>query len=122
MADNESMLTRDNFINLKEGLGRVRDNRKLYRKMLGFFMNSGEFAALEESLEQKDYGKAADVAHAIKGMTGNLGFTELFKLSTKLMDELRQGVADEDSLAAYRTAYSLTKKHVEDLIVEIDSE
>ncbi|MDR0470063.1 MAG: Hpt domain-containing protein [Peptococcaceae bacterium] len=118
MADNESLMIRDDYINLKEGLGRVRDNKKLYRKMLGFFMESGEFTALEDSLVQKDFGKAADVAHAIKGMTGNLGFTELFKLSTKMMEELRHDQDAGETVAAFWAAYNQTKIYVEEIMVE----
>ena len=119
MADNVSSLTRNDYINLEEGLGRVRDNKKLFRKMLGMFLESGEFASLEESLTQKEYDKAADYAHAIKGITGNLGMTELFRISTKMMEDLRLGAPDEDSQAALCAAYSITRQYVEDIMAEL---
>jgi HPt (histidine-containing phosphotransfer) domain-containing protein len=122
MADNGSLLTRDDYINLKEGLGRVRDNKKLFRRMLGMFMESGEFAVMEDFLMQKDYAKAADAAHAIKGMTGNLGLTELFKISTRMMEELRQGDTAEESQADFRAAYSQTRKYVEEVMAELEAE
>ena len=118
MADT---LTREDYVNIKEALGRVRDNRKLFRRMLGMFMESGEFAALEDCLMQKDYNKAADAAHAIKGMTGNLSLTELFKASTKMMEELRQGAASEETQAAFRAAYSQTRLYVEEIMREMDA-
>ena len=120
MADNGSLLTRDDCVNMKEGLGRVRDNKKLFRRMLGLFLESGEFASLEEYLVQADYEKAADAAHAIKGMTGNLSLTELFRISAKMMDELRQGVASEELIAEFRVAYSQTRLHVEEIMQELD--
>ncbi|MCL1805569.1 MAG: Hpt domain-containing protein [Clostridiales bacterium] len=119
MAD---LLSRDDYINIKEALTRVRDNKKLFRRMLGLFMESGEFANLEDSLMQKDYGKAADAAHAIKGMTGNLSLTELFKISTRMMEELRQGIASEESQADFRAAYSQTRLYVEEVMAEMDGE
>jgi len=119
MADNDSLLSRDDYVNVKEGLARIRDNKKLYRRMLGMFLESGEFAALEDSLMQKDYGKAADSAHAIKGMTGNLSLTELFNVSTKMMEELRQGLAPDESQAAFRAAYGMTRQYVEEVIQEL---
>ena len=122
MADHDSLLTRDDYINVKEALGRVRDNKKLFRRMLGLFLESGEFATLEDSLMQKDYAKAADAAHAIKGITGNLSLTELFKISTRMMEELRQGVASEESQADFRAAYSQTRKYVEEVMTELDGQ
>ena len=120
MTDKGSTLTRDDCINVKEGLARVRENKKLFRRMLGLFLESGEFAAFEDSLMQKDYAKAADAAHAIKGMTGNLSLTEVYKISAKMMEELRQGVASEESYAAYKVAYAQTRIHVEAVMQEMD--
>ena len=120
MADNDSLLTRDDYINIKEALGRVRDNKKLFRRMLGLFMESGEFATLEDSLMQKDYAKAGDAAHAIKGITGNLALTELFKISTKMMEELRQGIASDETQAAFRAAYGQTRLYVEEVMRELE--
>ena len=120
MADNGSMLTRDNCINVKEGLSRVRDNKKLYRRMLGMFLESGEFASLEEYLAQKDFPKAADSAHTIKGITGNLSLTALFNISTKMMEDLRQGVTSDEAEASLRAAYSQTRLYVEEVMKELD--
>jgi HPt (histidine-containing phosphotransfer) domain-containing protein len=122
MADSESQLIREAYINVNEALARVRDNKKLFRRMLGLFMESGEFAALEDSLMQKDYAKAADAAHAIKGITGNLALTELFKISTRMMEELRQGIASEESQADFRAAYSQTRIYVEEVMQELDGQ
>ena len=116
------LLTREDCINLKEGLSRVRDNKKLYRRMLGLFMESGEFAVLEDSLMQKDYQKAGDVAHAIKGMTGNLSLTLLYKISSRMMDELRQGIASEESQADFRDIYEKTRLYVDEVMKELDSQ
>ena len=122
MDDNGAQLTRDDYINVTEGLARVRDNKKLYRRMLGMFLENGEFAAMEESLMQKDYAKAADAAHAIKGMTGNLSLTELFSISTRMMEELRQGVASEESYAAFKSAYGQTRIYAEEIMQELGDE
>jgi len=119
MADND-FLNRDDYINIKEGLARVRDNKKLYKRMLGMFLESGEFAVFDDYLAQKDYAKAADSAHAIKGMTGNLSLTQLFTISTKMMEDLRQGINSDEAEAAYKAAYNQTRVFVEELIQELD--
>lgn len=109
------------YIDLETALSRVRGNKAIYKKMLVLFQSSGEFASLEETLVQSDYERAAEVAHGIKGMTGNLGLTKLFETSTNLLQTLRQGVLDADTLAAYRSAYEETKKCVDYLVLNIET-
>jgi len=120
MADIEAIRTRDDYINVKEGLSRVRDNKKLYRRMLGLFLENGEFASLEEFLTQKEYAKAADSAHTIKGMTGNLSLTALFTLSTRMMEDLRQGETSDEVEASFRAAYGQTRIYVEEVMAELE--
>jgi HPt (histidine-containing phosphotransfer) domain-containing protein len=104
------------YIDMETGLGRVRGNAAIYKKMLGMFLNSKEFGAFEEALTANDYSKAADVAHAIKGLTGNLALTPLFEESTKLMNQLREGKYDEATLQNYRTALTETRGEVEKVL------
>jgi HPt (histidine-containing phosphotransfer) domain-containing protein len=104
------------YIDMETGLGRVRGNAVIFKKMLGMFLNSKEFALFEEALAEKDYGKAADVAHAIKGLTGNLALTPLFEESTKLMNQLREGNCDEATLGNYRAILTHTRSEVEKII------
>ncbi|MGI6152925.1 MAG: Hpt domain-containing protein [Christensenellaceae bacterium] len=107
------------YINKEEGLSRVRGNEKLYGKMLQMFLNSKEFDALDESLKTDDLTRSAEIAHGIKGMTGNLSLTLLFETSTQLMNELRSGKKDEATVAAYQDAYGKTRELVEALLSEI---
>ncbi|MCL2578974.1 MAG: Hpt domain-containing protein [Oscillospiraceae bacterium] len=90
------------YINLEEGLGRVRGNQKLYARMLGMFIANKEMALLEEKLAAGDLQGGAEVAHAIKGMTGNLSLTALFEVSATLMEKLGAGEIDQDLVARYR--------------------
>ena len=104
------------YIDMETGLGRVRGNAVIYKKMLGMFLSSKEFAALDEALAAKDYPKAADVAHAIKGLTGNLALTPLFEESTKLMNQLHSGPCDEATLQNYRSILAETRGEVEKIL------
>lgn len=100
------------YMNTTEALDRLRGNEMLFKRLLEIFLKSPEFDQFEEVLASGDIPKAADAAHGIKGMTGNLSLTELFETSTKLMNELRAGVVDEGSLAAYRDALVKTRDAV----------
>jgi HPt (histidine-containing phosphotransfer) domain-containing protein len=114
-------MERKQYIDLESALGRVRGNKKLYRRMLGLFTQSKEFAALEDSLAAGDLNAAAGYAHSIKGMTGNLTLTKLFETSTALMNELRQGQMVAESIAAYRDALEKTKTAVDEVMAEMDA-
>lgn len=107
-------------INLQEGLARVRNNKKLYKRMLAMYLANENFSVLEDALTARDYAKAADAAHGIKGMTGNLSLTAVFQASDRLTEELRKGEPDEETLAAYREACAETKLAVEKAMSELD--
>ena len=104
------------YVDMETGLGRVRGNAAIFKKMLVMFLTSKEFTAFEEALAANDYPKAADVAHAIKGLTGNLALTPLFEESTKLMNQLRGGPCDEATLQNYRAILTETRAEVEKII------
>lgn len=110
------------YINMQDGLGRVMGNKKLYRRMLNLFLESKEPSGLEEALAAGDYKRASEGAHAIKGMTGNLGFGPLFETSDKLTNELREGPANEETLAAYRGAMEGTLAEATQIIAQLDAE
>ncbi len=107
------------YIDTNEGLGRIRGNVAIYSRMLGLFLQSEEFDKFEAALASGNTGAAADVAHAIKGMSGNLSLTAVFNLSTDLMNQLRGGSYDEATLAQYREALAETKTQLEELIPQL---
>ena len=119
MENQENQVNNENlnkYIDLNSALARVRGNKVVFKKMLGLFSQSTLFADFENTLSQKDYLKAAEIAHGIKGMTGNLGMTILFDESTKLMVHMRTGAApDEQNLKNYREALIKTREYVEKL-------
>ncbi len=109
------------YIDIDTALSRVRGNKVIYKKMLGMFLQSNSFADLENCLSQKDYSKASEVAHGIKGMTGNLGMDMLFNESAKLMVQLRAGAPDEQTLKNYREALIKTRDYAEKMSAQFSS-
>ena len=104
------------YVNLAEGMGRVRNNAKLFKRMLGMYLAGKEFAQMDDALAGGQLVEAADAAHAIKGMSGNLGLTAVFETSTKMMNELRGGNFDQASYASYKDACVKTREIVEYLV------
>ena len=106
------------YIDLENGLNRVRGNRKLYFDMLKLFLQAKEIGLMEESLQARDMERAASVAHAIKGMTGNLSFSALFAATNDLLESLRANAWDEVLIARYRQALEKTLEHLREMIRE----
>ena len=119
MFENHGSVT---LIDLDDGLGRVRGNKKLFVRMLGLFMDSTEFAALEEALGQGDIAKIEHSAHTIKGIAGNLSLTALFNVSTELMQQARNGATQQATIDEYRATLEATKGRVTEVIAQMSAE
>lgn len=104
------------YVDMEGGLKRIRGNQGLYIRMLNMFLSSKEFQELEDYLSQQEYQKASETAHAIKGITGNLSFPLLFETSAELMNQLREGKPQEESLTIYRSALAETLEIVKEII------
>jgi HPt (histidine-containing phosphotransfer) domain-containing protein len=109
------------YIDVEDGLKRVRGNKKLYRRMLAMYEASGEFAAFEKAIAEGDMAKACEVIHGIKGMAGNLSVKRVFELSTELNEQLKQGAYDEATLSAYREACLATQECMPSVVAELEA-
>jgi len=84
------------YINLEEGLGRIRNNKKLYAKMLNSFMSNTAFEDLRSALAKADLPNIQYHAHTLKGVAANLSFKLLynsaaeFELSVKELNQSGQ--------------------------------
>ena len=88
--------------------------------LFGILGLAGLFTDLENTISQKDYSKASEIAHGIKGMTGNLGMNILFEESSKLMVQMRSGAPDEQDLKNYRDAVIKTREYAEKVVAQLE--
>ncbi|MDL2257725.1 Hpt domain-containing protein [Eubacteriales bacterium OttesenSCG-928-K08] len=109
---------RGQYMDVGGALARVRNNVKLYNRMLQMFQQSAEFDAFDQAIAAEDYARAADVIHGIKGMTGNLSLTLVYELSSALMNQLRNGAYEPETLEQYRDALEKTRAYVEEYLAE----
>ncbi|MEG1996257.1 MAG: Hpt domain-containing protein [Oscillospiraceae bacterium] len=73
-----------------EGIkGRFLGDKELYKNCFNTFLSDKSFAGLGESLKSKDYQKAFEYAHTLKGITGNMGITPLYEVVCTLVEKLR---------------------------------
>ena len=80
-------------------MNRLMNDEALYATCFNYFMEDPSFAALGEALRTKDYTAAFEASHALKGVAGNLGLTQLYQLSSQLVEPLRHGQPENTDLA-----------------------
>lgn len=78
-------------VNVDEALERFMGNGALYEKMLNKLTNAVKDVQVLPFFEAGDHKTALENAHALKGVTGNLSVTPLYKGYTEIVDELRAG-------------------------------
>lgn len=72
-----------------EGLARCMNNEDFYIKLVGMVLQDKQMDSLAEALAAKDYDCAFGVAHALKGMYGNLSLTPVFEPVNEMTELLR---------------------------------
>ena len=84
-----------------EGLARCMNNEDFYLKMVGMGIADERFESIRGVLEAKDYTTAFDMAHALKGVLGNLALTPIYEPMSEMTELLRAKKADVDYLSYY---------------------
>ena len=73
-------------------MDRFMEDEELLISCLDQFVEEDELQKLKECLDKKDYDEAFEVAHALKGVTGNLGLIPLYTATCELVESLRAHV------------------------------
>ncbi|MDY4610793.1 MAG: Hpt domain-containing protein [Sphaerochaetaceae bacterium] len=68
---------------------RFMGDSALYEKCFLGFLKEPNFDALERSMDAGDYVQAFEAAHALKGLSGNLGLIPFYDVLCKLVESLR---------------------------------
>lgn len=66
-------------------------NEKLVERFVLKFSKDESYAQLCDFLRQENYNEAFRMAHTLKGVSQNLGFTRLYEASHELTEALRDG-------------------------------
>ncbi len=82
----------------EEVLGRFAGNKMLVEKFARKFLDDPSYQSLTDTLGKQDYEEAFRAAHTLKGVCANLGFAQLFEVSSDITEELRDGNPDVSKL------------------------
>lgn len=82
-------------VDVQEGLERLGGNEALYTKLLGSFVKSIETHYVQPDFDNNDYQDIIEKTHALKGTSGNLSLTPIYKAYTEIVDLLRAGQPEQ---------------------------
>lgn len=97
---------------------RLGNSEDLYLSCLDLFIKDGNMQGLGEALEQGDLKKGFEAAHALKGVSANLGLQPFYETICRIVEPLRS----TDAQADYKTMYEEVlreKEKVEKLRAEL---
>lgn len=101
-----------------EMIGRFMDNEEMFLKYFKKFFGAADSVMdeLSAAVAADDHSVIENRAHALKGLSGNIGLNGVFVPAKKIVDDVRNGVFDsfqtdlDRMKAAYSTARSVFEK------------
>lgn len=78
-------------VNIEGALQRLMNNEGLYVRLLGKFKADTNYQGLKDAVEEENYEAAFEYAHALKGVSGNLGLDSLMDADVVMVEKLRSG-------------------------------
>ena len=70
-------------INVNEALERMMGNEKLLSRLLGKFLEDASCERLAQAIAVQDAQAAAEAAHTLKGVSGNLSISTVYDLASR---------------------------------------
>ena len=76
-------------VNPEDVLHRFANNEAMLAKFLKKFLDDKTYQDLTLAVEEKDWETTFRAAHTLKGLAGNFGFSQLFELSSAVVERYR---------------------------------
>ena len=73
----------------KEGLSRCMNNEAVYLRLVNLGLQDGNFDKLKNAVAAGNVKEAFEIAHALKGVIGNLALTPIYRPLSELTELLR---------------------------------
>ncbi len=107
------------IIDYADAMDRFDGDDALYRRLAGRFIGDTHFADLQDALERNDTEAAYRAAHSLKGVAGNLSFTQLYLIASILSEALLGG--DRATADAWMPEAKSAHLRVLDALVDLES-
>lgn len=122
MAGERKHVLEEGGINVEEAMQRFMNNEKLWTKFLKKFKADLSYENLVKAIEEKEWNKAFEAAHTLKGITGNLALSKLHDLVSRQTDYLRGENNDFEAAVAMMPEITEVYEKVLKLIDEVYGE
>ena len=76
-------------VNTKDGMARCLNNEQFYFRMVTKALGDDSCEKLAAAIEANDLDKAFELAHALKGVMGNLALTPIYDPVSEMLELLR---------------------------------
>lgn len=76
--------------NWDEAMDRMAGNSDFYVHLVGMYSQNNHMTSLKKALSENDVDEAFAHAHNLKGVSGNLSFSEFFNASIAVTEALRE--------------------------------
>lgn len=99
-SDGENMITmtaealKQYGIDFVDAMDRFDNNAELYQRLALKYLNDTHYDDLVAALEVQDYKEAYAQAHSLKGVAGNLSFTDVYDEASLISRFLFEGEAE----------------------------
>ncbi len=100
---------KENHVDVDEGLNRMVGNEALYQAMLVKLVEMLKGFAADPQFDCGDNTEVMERVHGLKGATGNLAVTPLFKSYSEILGYLREGKPKQAKLV-YQEALPIQEK------------
>ncbi len=108
-------------VNIEKTLARFMNKEEMFMRFVGKFLDEDSFHKLSAAVREKDYEEAFKHAHTLKGVSANLGLTNVFECAGAVTDELREAPYDEDAIENIMTDLSEKYKKTVEVIEKLKS-
>ncbi len=82
-------------VDTQEGLARCLNNEQFYFRLIDKAVKDTSFEKLKDAVEAGDYLTGFELAHALKGVLGNLSLTPIYKPVCEMTELLRAKTVTE---------------------------
>lgn len=89
MTEEFIIALKDANVDTDTAITRFSGNTQMYEHFLRKFTDDSSFQKSRVSFELRDYEAAASAIHTLKGVSGNLGITQLYQACDKTLSLLR---------------------------------
>lgn len=110
------------YLDLKTGLPRVANNKKLYIKLLKIYLAGLSLDKIKELIANNDISQALIDVHTLKGTSANLSISALFDAVFALEHKMKNNESFAEELIQVENIMEKTKGVVAEVITYLENQ